>query len=268
MRLDNALVARELVKSRTVAKRLIQAGRVTVNGKVEQKAARAVTADDALLLLANDLTRYVSRAGYKLAGALEQFKLSVAGKVCLDIGASTGGFSDCLLQNGAAKVYAVDVGRDQLDEKLRNDSRIVNRPGVNIRAVTAADFDEPLDVITVDVSFISLALVLPVISCLMTAQSTAIILIKPQFEVGKAAIGKGIVKDAKLHVSVLKTFVERCRRQQLNVRALTFSSIKGNKGNVEFIACVVPTMTAFHNWPDVQIDDIVNRCHDVHKINQ
>ncbi len=260
-RLDSSLVKRGLALSRQQAKRLIKSGYVLINDRAATKPAQPVDEADQVIVLANDSARYVSRAGFKLERALNVFQVDVNAKICLDIGASTGGFTDCLLQRGAAKVYALDVGHDQLANKLRLDKRVVEMSGTNIRHVTTEDFDQPIDLICVDVSFISLALVLPVIRQLCNRQTIVICLIKPQFEVGKQAIGKGVVKSAKLHNEVLLSFVDHCKNSQLNVRNISFSSIKGNKGNIEFIAIATTADITSNSWSEAQINKIVNQCY-------
>jgi 23S rRNA (cytidine1920-2'-O)/16S rRNA (cytidine1409-2'-O)-methyltransferase len=186
-RLDVALVERGLVDSRTKAQSLIMARRILVNGKHVDKAGANVAADDELTIEQLEHP-WVGRGGMKLAHALERFGIDVRGKICADIGASTGGFTDVMLKHGAAKVYAIDVGYGQLDASLRNDPRVVNREKVNARHLTAADFDDPIAFVSVDVSFISLELILPAVATFLHGELVA--LIKPQFEVGKGDVGK------------------------------------------------------------------------------
>jgi 23S rRNA (cytidine1920-2'-O)/16S rRNA (cytidine1409-2'-O)-methyltransferase len=232
-RLDQLLVERGLAASREKAQALILAGDVLVAGQKVQKPGHAVAADASLEVL--ERMPYVSRGGYKLAGALDAFHLDIAGRVCLDVGASTGGFTDCLLQRGAAKVWAIDVGHGQLDWKLRNDPRVVVREGVNARYLTPADFPERFDLAVCDVSFISATQLLPAIVPLLKPTGEMIVLIKPQFEVGRGEVGKGgIVKEPELHQAA-------CSRVRKAVESMGFqtqiveSPIRGAEGNREFL---------------------------------
>lgn len=232
-RLDRLLVDRGLVESREKAQALIMAGEVRVNGQKAAKPGQPVEADAAVELLARP--PYVSRGGIKLAGALRQFGIDVAGKVCLDIGASTGGFTDALLQAGAARVHAVDVGTGQLDWKLRSDPRVRLHEGINARALEAAEIGEPVDLAVCDVSFISVTLILPAVVPLLHLAGQLVILIKPQFEAGKGQVGKGgIVRDPTIHRAV-------CERVTAAVEEFGFetsimeSPIRGAEGNKEFL---------------------------------
>src|SRR5258706_4623899 len=192
-RLDIAMVERGLVDARRKAQSLIMARRVLVNEKHVDKAGATIGEDDVLRIEALEHP-WVGRGGMKLAHALQQFEVDVRGKTCVDVGASTGGFTDVMLKNGAAKVYAIDVGYGQLDQSLRTDPRVFNREKVNARYLSAADFDEPIDFVSIDVSFISLKLILPAVA--KFARGEVVALIKPQFEVGKADVGQGgIVRD-------------------------------------------------------------------------
>ncbi len=233
VRLDQLLVDRGLAESRAKAQALILAGQVLVDGKAAGKAGHAVPAASRLEVLAPP--PYVSRGGLKLEAAIEQFHIAVEGRVCLDAGASTGGFTDCLLQHGAARVYAVDVGAGQLAWKLRGDPRVVLKEGTNARYLRLEDIGEPVDVAVCDVSFISVTLILPAIAPLLRAAGEMVILIKPQFEVGRGQVGKGgIVRDPALHA-------ETCARIDAAVRQLGFetslieSPIRGAEGNREFL---------------------------------
>jgi 23S rRNA (cytidine1920-2'-O)/16S rRNA (cytidine1409-2'-O)-methyltransferase len=232
-RIDQLLVDRALAESRERAQALIIAGYVRVNGRKIDKPGQSVPEDSAIEI--TERLRYVSRGGLKLEAAIHDFQIDVAGKVCLDVGASTGGFTDCLLQHGATRVYAFDVGAGQLDWKLRNDERVVVREGVNARYLTPADLPEPVDLIVCDVSFISVTLILPALPPLLRSPGALVILIKPQFEVGRNQVGKGgIVRDPALHSQV-------CQRIEAAVRALGFrtavmeSPILGAEGNREFL---------------------------------
>jgi 23S rRNA (cytidine1920-2'-O)/16S rRNA (cytidine1409-2'-O)-methyltransferase len=197
-RLDQILVERGLADSREKARALILAGTVTVDGQKSDKPGHAF-AEHCRIEVAGRLP-YVSRGGVKLAGALDHFGMDVRGRVCLDVGASTGGFTDCLLQRGAARVYAIDVGHGQLDWKLRNDDRVIVREGVNARYLQPGDFPETFDLAVCDASFISTTLLVPAFTPLLSERGEMIILVKPQFEVGKDQVGKGgIVRDPELH---------------------------------------------------------------------
>ncbi len=261
MRLDSALALRNLVKSRQRAKALIKARCVTVNNSVITKPAFQVDDEDVLAVV-GDVHPYVGRGGLKLQKALREFSVDVTGFTCLDVGASTGGFTDCLLKNGAAKVYALDVGHDQLDPVLRVDRRVVNMEGVNIRTVESTDFDESIDLITVDVSFISTVHVLPAIAPLFAKKTRAIVLIKPQFEVGKVGLGKnGIVKGINQHVAVVEKFIKSCQFERLVVRKIDFSGIKGSRGNIEYIALVDGGECGEVTWTEMDIHNIVTSSH-------
>lgn len=233
VRLDVLLVQRELVASRAEAQRLIMAGQVSVNGRVVDKPGSAVSTD-AEVAVAGRLP-YVSRGGLKLQAALDAFGLDVHGLVAADVGASTGGFTDCLLQRGAARVYAIDVGYGQLAWMLRQDPRVVVMERTNARYLTA--LPEPVDLATVDASFISLTLLLPRIRDWLKPEGQVIVLIKPQFEAGKAQVGKGgVVRDPRVHRQVLEQIMTWCVENGLPPRGLIRSPITGPAGNVEFLA--------------------------------
>ncbi len=238
-RLDAALAARGLCDSREQAKRLILAGEVLVNGKPAAKAGTGVSDDDVLAV--KEKPRYVSRGGFKLEGALTAFGVNVTGYTCMDVGASTGGFTDCLLQHGAARVYAFDVGTNQLVWKLRDDPRVVSREQFNVRHLQPGDVPEVIDLAVFDVSFISLQLVMsPVMDVLHPAHGTIICLIKPQFELTRGDVGPGgIVRDPALHqraVDKIRGFVGT--RPGFHWRGLIESPIKGTDGNTEFLAWI------------------------------
>ncbi|HSP34241.1 MAG TPA: TlyA family RNA methyltransferase [Thermoanaerobaculia bacterium] len=233
IRLDVALVERGLVESRSKAQSLIMARRVMVNGQYIDKPGSPVAEDDALRVVALEHP-WVGRGGMKLAHALAEFKIDVSGKTCADIGASTGGFTDVMLKNGAKKVYAIDVGYGQLDQSLRNDPRVVNREKVNARYLTAESFDEPVDFASIDVSFISLKLILPAVATFVHGEIVA--LIKPQFEVGKADVGKGgIVRDEVKRREAVDGVVAFARENGFDVRGVIESPVKGAEGNVEYL---------------------------------
>ena len=234
-RLDNLLVERGIIQSRERAKGLILSGDVKVNGNPVNKAGTLIDEDAEIELTGKDIP-YVSRGGLKLEKAIKEFGINVKDKVAIDVGASTGGFTDCLLQYGIKKVYAVDVGYGQLAWKLRKDPRVIVIERKNIRYLNPDDIGEPVDIATIDVSFISLKLVLPVVKNLLKEKGEIIALIKPQFEVGKGEVGKGgIVKEKEKHekvISEIKSFAIDLGFKVLNV---TESPIQGQKGNVEFL---------------------------------
>ncbi|HEX7594475.1 MAG TPA: TlyA family RNA methyltransferase [Anaerolineae bacterium] len=232
-RLDVLLVERALVESWQRAQALILAGDVQVNGNRVDKAGTLI-ADDAAITLRAPL-KYVGRGGLKLEGALEAFRIDPRGKTCADIGASTGGFTDCLLQRGATRVYAIDVGYGQLAWKLRSDPRVVVMDRMNIRHLDA--LPEPIDLAVIDVSFISLTLVLPVAQKLVQPRGEIIALIKPQFEAGREQVGKGgIVRDARVHRAVIEKIARHSSEIGLRVRGICRSPLQGADGNVEFFA--------------------------------
>jgi 23S rRNA (cytidine1920-2'-O)/16S rRNA (cytidine1409-2'-O)-methyltransferase len=232
-RLDVAVVERGLVDSRAKAQSLIMARRVLVNGQFVDKAGANVTEED-LVAIAELEHPWVGRGGMKLARAVEEFAIDVDGKVCADIGASTGGFTDVMLKHGAKKVYAIDVGHGQLDVSLRNDPRVVNREKVNARYLTAESFDEAIELVSIDVSFISLKLILPAVMTFLRGELVA--LIKPQFEVGKHEVGKGgIVRDDARRAAAVEGVVEFARGEGFTVKGLIESPIKGAEGNIEYL---------------------------------
>lgn len=236
IRLDVLLVQNGQCESRERAKALIMAGQVYIDNQKCDKAGMPVAADTPVEIRGETL-RYVSRGGLKLEKAMQEFPIVLTDKVCMDIGASTGGFTDCMLQNGAKKVYAVDVGYGQFAWKLRNDPRVVNMERTNIRYVTPADIGEPLDFASIDVSFISLRLVLPVAKNLLAPGGEIAALIKPQFEAGREQVGKkGVVKDAKVHFSVVQTVLGFAKEIGFSVAGLSYSPIKGPEGNIEYLA--------------------------------
>jgi 23S rRNA (cytidine1920-2'-O)/16S rRNA (cytidine1409-2'-O)-methyltransferase len=235
MRLDRLLAARGLAESREKAQAMIFAGQVLVNSQKIDKAG-ALVPDDAEIRILGEMLRYVSRGGLKLEKALHEFQVSVEGRVVLDIGASTGGFTDCLLQHGCAKVYAVDVGYGQLAWKLRQDPRVVVIERTNIRTLGPQLVPEPADIAVVDVSFISLEKVIPAVLKLLKTNSEIIALIKPQFEAGKESVGKGgIVRDQPARIAAVEKVSECIRRLGLDIRGVIPSPITGQDGNVEFL---------------------------------
>ncbi len=240
IRLDVLLVERGLVPSRERARALVLAGQVTVDGRVVSKAGTAVP-EGASLVLATPDHPYVGRGGLKLAHALDAFGILVAGREGLDIGASTGGFTDVLLQRGAMRVIALDVGHGQLDWRLRNDPRVVVLEGVNARYLTPAQLPGPVDVVTIDVSFISLALVLPQVPALLRPGADIVALVKPQFEAGREEVGKkGVVRDPAVHERVIERVTQALAAAGLFRAGLTPSPVTGAEGNVEFLMYLKP----------------------------
>lgn len=235
IRLDNFLADNGLAPSREKAKALIMAGVVYVDNQKEDKAGTFITENQKVEVRGGDL-KYVSRGGLKLEKAMSSFNIELSDKVCMDIGASTGGFTDCMLQNGAKKVFAVDVGYGQLAWKLRCDDRVVNMERTNIRYVTLENIGECLDFASVDVAFISLKLVLPVAYNLLSDSGEVVALIKPQFEAGKEKVGKkGVVKDIAVHEEVVSGIYDFVIEAGFSVLGLDFSPIKGPEGNIEYL---------------------------------
>ena len=234
-RLDMMLVERALAPSREKAKAYIMAGQVYVDGQKEDKAG-SMFADTVKVEVRGNTLPYVSRGGLKLEKAMNEFDVSLSGKVCMDVGASTGGFTDCMLQNGGVKVYSIDVGYGQLDWKLRNDPRVICMEKTNIRYVVPEDIQERPAFSSIDVSFISLTKVLLPVRNLLTEDGEIVCLIKPQFEAGKEKVGKkGVVREKSTHKEVLDNFVALADELQFKILGLTFSPVKGPEGNIEFL---------------------------------
>lgn len=234
-RLDILLVKRNLAVSREKAKAIIMSGNVFVEGQREDKAGSAF-AEEVQIEVRGHALPYVSRGGLKLEKALANFDVTVSGKICTDVGASTGGFTDCMLKNGALKVYAIDVGRGQLDWKLRQDERVVCMEKTNIRYVTPEDIGEPVDFSSIDVSFISLSKVLPPVCRYLKAQGEVVALIKPQFEAGREKVGKkGVVREKSTHIEVIEAVTGYALSAGFSVMNLDFSPIKGPEGNIEYL---------------------------------
>ena len=240
-RLDLLLVERGLAETRQRAQAIIMSGQVYVREQKVDKAGVQVEADAPVEVRGQGL-RYVSRGGLKLEKAMETFPgLDLTGAVCADIGASTGGFTDCMLQNGAAKVYAVDVGYGQLAWSLRQDPRVVCLERTNARYLTREQVPDPLDFASVDVSFISLRLILPALAGLLKPEGQAVCLVKPQFEAGREKVGKkGVVREPKVHLEVVERFLADAGACGFSVKGMTFSPIKGPEGNIEYLAHLAP----------------------------
>ncbi|MCD7727657.1 MAG: TlyA family RNA methyltransferase [Ruminococcus sp.] len=234
-RLDVFLTLNGYFKSRTYSQRAIEASEVLVNEKPALKPSLLVDENDKIVVTSKE-PQFVGRGGYKLKAAVDSFGLKSEGLVCADLGASTGGFTDCLLQNGAKKVYAVDVGKGQLDNKLLQDKRVVNIEGVNVKDIDSNFFDERIDFVCADLSFISVGFALKPIKSILSESGEAVILVKPQFEAGKSALNKkGIVKNKKDHIFSLTKICNECVAAELAVCGLTCSPIKGGDGNIEYL---------------------------------
>ena len=258
-RLDVLLVKRGLAESREKAKAVIMSGIVYVDGQKEDKAGQTF-ADTANIEVRGSTLKYVSRGGLKLEKAMECFDVSVKDKVCMDIGASSGGFTDCMLQNGAKKVYAVDVGHGQLAWKLRNDTRVVVMEKTNIRYVKPEDIGESIDFASIDVSFISLLKVLPAAYNLLGERGEIVALIKPQFEAGREKVGKkGVVREKSTHIEVIQNCFAYAKENGFFVRELEFSPVKGPEGNIEYLYHLVKSGDVDS---DIDIEAIVNTAHE------
>lgn len=237
IRLDVYLTEKGLTSSRERAKALIMAGQVYIKNQKCDKAGTMLDENETEVEVRGEQLKYVSRGGLKLEKAMQEFPITLDGKVTMDIGASTGGFTDCMLQNGAKKVYAVDVGYGQFAWKLRSDERVVNMERTNIRYVTPEDIGEPIDFASIDVSFISLKLVLPAAYNLLSPDGEIVALIKPQFEAGKGQVGKkGVVRDKNIHFEVIRGVLDFATENGFKLLGLSFSPIKGPEGNIEYLA--------------------------------
>ena len=251
-RLDAELVSRGIIQSRERAKAEIMAGKVYVNGQKADKAGELVTPADNIEFRGEQL-KYVSRGGLKLEKAMELYGFRLDGKVCMDVGASTGGFTDCMLQSGASKVYSVDVGYGQLAWNLRQSEKVVNLERTNIRYITKEQVPETVDFVSIDVSFISLGLVIPVLPPLLADDAMMVCLVKPQFEAGREKVGKhGVVRDPATHIEVLERAVGFAKKSGFGIVGIEFSPIKGPQGNIEYL------MVLSRSKPELDIsgDDI------------
>jgi 23S rRNA (cytidine1920-2'-O)/16S rRNA (cytidine1409-2'-O)-methyltransferase len=235
IRLDVAVFEGGYAPSREKAKAIIMAGQVYVNNQKADKAGIMITDEDKLEVRGSSL-KYVSRGGLKLEKAMKAFPIELKDKICMDVGASTGGFTDCMLQNGAKKVYSIDVGYGQLAWKLRCDERVVNLERTNFRYVTRQQVEDEIDFSSVDVSFISLKHILPVLNTLLASDGCAVCLIKPQFEAGKEKVGKkGVVRDLSVHLEVVENIINLALENGFSVEGLDYSPIKGPEGNIEYL---------------------------------
>ena len=257
-RLDVLLVKKGLAPSREKAKTMIMEGNVFVNNQREDKAGTNIP-EDAVIEIKGNTLKYVSRGGLKLEKAMTHFGISLEDKICMDIGASTGGFTDCMLQNGAKKVYAVDVGYGQFAWKLRTDERVVCMEKTNIRYVTPEDIADVLDFASVDVSFISLAKVLPAAKELLRDEGEMVFLIKPQFEAGREKVGKkGVVRDPAVHREVIEKVITDARELGFSILHLEYSPIKGPEGNIEYLVHICKGGRKEEN---IDVNEVVSAAH-------
>ena len=253
IRLDAYLADNGFFESRAKAQAAIMAGQVLVDEQKIEKPGTAVREDAAIRLLGEQL-RYVSRGGLKLEKALQVFPISVEGKVMADIGASTGGFTDCALQNGAVKVYAIDVGYGQLAWKLRNDSRVINMERTNARALDETSLPELVDGASIDVAFISLDKILPAVKKILNPGGFVIALVKPQFEAGKENVGKkGVVRDPAVHKEVIKKVIAFARAEGFGIGGLDFSPVKGPEGNIEYLLYLTTGLENLVQDPEIEL---------------
>lgn len=260
-RLDVAVFEGGYAPSREKAKAIIMAGLVYVNNQKVDKAGFELKEDDILEVRGNSL-KYVSRGGLKLEKAMESFPITLNDKVCMDVGASTGGFTDCMLQNGASKVYSIDVGYGQLAWKLRTDERVVNLERTNFRYVDSEKVKDLIDFASVDVSFISLKLILPNLNKLLANNAAAVCLIKPQFEAGKEKVGKkGVVREASTHIEVIEKVIGFAVENGFSVLGLEFSPIKGPEGNIEYLLYIEKSAKPYVD-ESVNPEKLVNLSHE------
>ena len=262
-RLDVLLVERGLARSREKAKAIIMAGQVFVNGQREDKAGTSID-DRASIEVRGAALAYVSRGGLKLEKALSHFPLVLEQRVCMDVGASTGGFTDCMLQRGAKKVYAVDVGHGQLDWKLRNDERVVCMEKTNIRYVTPDDVADRIQFSSIDVSFISLTKVLTPVRNLLTDDGQIVCLIKPQFEAGREKVGKhGVVRDKDVHIEVINKVIDYAMSIGFEILNLEFSPVKGPEGNIEYLLHLQKIAEPQIKEIPFIVENVVEKAHEV-----
>ena len=257
IRLDSRIFDLGLTDSREKAKAFIMAGQIYVNGMKASKAGLTVTEKDTIEV--RGTSEFVSRGGHKLKKAMSSFPISLKDKICMDVGASTGGFTDCMLQNGASKVYSIDVGYGQLAWKLRSDDRVVNLERTNIRYVTDETVPDKIDFFSVDVSFISLTLVLPAVIKLLSENGEGVCLIKPQFEAGREKVGKkGVVRDKAVHSEVIEKIRSFATETGFSVLGLDYSPIKGPEGNIEYLIHIGLNKD---NNTEISVDDVVEASH-------
>lgn len=262
-RLDILLVEKGIFTSRERAKTSIMAGKIFVDGQRVDKAGEKVSVDAEIIFKGQEIP-YVSRGGLKLEKAMKEFGISLENKTCMDIGASTGGFTDCMLQNGAKKVFSIDVGYGQFAWKLRTDPRVVCMERTNIRYVTPDDIGELTDFASIDVSFISLKKIMPATINLLSDKGEVVALIKPQFEAGKEKVGKkGVVRDINVHNEVVKSIVDYLYSQGLNILSLSYSPIKGPEGNIEYLVYFTKDKDRESKFSIDDVEIIVNESHNL-----
>ena len=262
-RIDVLLTERNFFESRAKSQAMIMSGKILVNGRKIDKSGTLVDVDSKIEIIGAEMP-FVSRGGFKLQKALDVFKIDLSEKICADIGASTGGFTDCMLQHGAKKIYAVDVGYGQLAWKLRNDSRVVNMERTNIRNVTRADISDELNFASIDVAFISLDKVLPVAYELLCSNGEVVALIKPQFEAGRDKVGKkGVVRDKKIHAEVLNYVLTFAQTLNFKICGLDFSPIKGPEGNIEYLTYLTKNLDATEIDFDKKISAVIDSAHEI-----
>lgn len=260
-RLDILLVKKGFAESREKAKAIIMSGNVFINNNREDKAGSMFDENTEIIVKGNTL-KYVSRGGLKLEKAMEHFDVSLEGKVCMDVGASTGGFTDCMLQNGSVKVYSVDVGHGQLAWKLRQDERVVCMEKTNIRYVEREHIDDDIEFASIDVSFISLTKVLPPVRALLSENGEIVCLIKPQFEAGREKVGKkGVVRDKSVHEEVIETIRTFSLENGFSVLDLEFSPVKGPEGNIEYLMHLLKSEEPIDNIGSDRVHEIVTLSH-------
>jgi len=262
-RLDVLLVEKGIFQSRERAKAAIMEGKIFVDGIRVDKVGTKINVDSDIIFKGNPIP-YVSRGGLKLEKAIKEFELALEGKVCIDIGASTGGFTDCMLQNGAKKVFAIDVGYGQFAWKLRTDERVVCMERTNIRYVTLEDTKEPADFASIDVSFISLKTIMPATLNLLKDNGEVVALIKPQFEAGRGKVGKkGVVRDINVHKEVVQNIVDFLIENNLKIINLSYSPIKGPEGNIEYLVYFTKDINRESNFELEDIEKVINESHNL-----
>ena len=260
-RLDVLLVEKNFFESRERAKRIIMEGKILVDEKKIDKPGSLVNRESKIRLIGDDIP-FVSRGGLKLLKAIAEFNLNLNEKICADIGASTGGFTDCMLQHGAKKIYSIDVGYGQLAWKLRNDSRVINMERTNIRNVTHDMIEDEIDFITIDVSFISLEKVLSVAYELLRVEGEIVALIKPQFEAGREHIGKkGVVRDKTIHFDIIKKIISIAQNLKFKIKNISYSPIKGPEGNIEYLIHL-NKIDCEKIFDDETIKSMINKAHE------
>lgn len=262
-RLDILLVEKGIFTSRERAKTNIMAGKIFVDGQRVDKSGEKVNIDSEIIFKGQEIP-YVSRGGLKLEKAMKEFNISLNDKTCMDIGASTGGFTDCMLQNGAKKVFSVDVGYGQFAWKLRTDPRVVCMERTNIRYVTPEEIGEPVDFASIDVSFISLKKIMPATKNLLSENGEVVALIKPQFEAGREKVGKkGVVRDINVHNEVVMSIVEYLQSENLNILYVGYSPIKGPEGNIEYLVYFSKDKNKESNFSIEDVERVVNESHNL-----